>query len=74
MITLDQATELFREIVKKSEKKYMIETVWEISLDDPIYAMIAVDENGDQVFPGEVFPSIRKADGSLIDFSFPTTG
>lgn len=74
MITLDQAKEQFLEIVENAEKKYTIQTVWEISFDDPIYAMIAIDENGKQVFPGEVFPSIRKADGSLIDFSFPATG
>ena len=74
MITLEQAKEQFRKIVEKAEKRYTIQTVWEISFDDPIYAMIVTDEKGKQVFPGEVFPSIRKADGTLINFSFPTTG
>lgn len=74
MITLEQAKEQFLKIVEKSENEYTIQTVWEISLDDPIYAMIVIDEKGKQVFPGEVFPSIRKADGSLVDFSFPVTG
>ena len=74
MITLDQAKEQFLKIVEKAEKKYTIQNVWEISFDDPIYVMLAIDENGNQVFPGEVFPSIRKADGSLINFSFPATG
>lgn len=74
MITLEQAKEQFCKIIEKAEKRYTIQTIWEISFDDPIYAMIAIDEKGKQVFPGEVFPSIRKADGALINFSFPTTG
>lgn len=74
MITLEQAKEQFLKIVENTEKKYTIQVVWEIAFDDPIYAMIAVDESGKQVFPGEVFPSIRKADGSLVDFCFPETG
>lgn len=74
MITIDQAKEQFLNMIEKAEKKYTIQKVWEISFDDPIYAMIAIDQNGKQVFPGEVFQSIRKADGSLVDFSFPATG
>lgn len=74
MITIEQAKQQFQKLVESSEKKYTIQTVWEISFDDPIYAMIAIDENGNQVFPGEVFPSIRKDDGSLVDFRFPITG
>lgn len=74
MITIEQAKEKFRKLVESSEKKYTIQTVWEISFDDPIYAMIAIDENGNQVFPGEAFPSIRKNDGSLVNFQLPITG
>ena len=74
MITIEQAKDQFRKLVEDSEKKYTIQTVWEISFNDPIYAMIAIDENGNQVFPGEAFPSIRKNDGSLVNFQLPITG
>ena len=42
--------------------------------DDPIYAMIALDKDGEQIFPGEVFPSIRYTDGSLVFWEYPPTG
>ena len=74
MITLDQATKMFQKMVAEHNKPYKIEKVWEIMFDDPIYAVIVVDENGTQFFPGEVFPSIRKRDGAIIDFTFPATG
>lgn len=74
MITLEQATETFRQMVEKTEPKHTIEKVWEIMLEEPIYAMIAIDEGGNQVFPGEVFPSIRKKDGMIVNFTFPATG
>lgn len=74
MITLEQATERFQQMVSEADEKYTIEKIWEIMFDDPIYAILVVDTNGNQLFPGEVFPSIRKRDGALIDFTFPATG
>lgn len=74
MITLEQATMMFEDMVKNSDKAYSVEQVTEITFEDPIYVMIALDENGDQIFPGEAFPSIRKRDGELVNFAFPATG
>ena len=71
MVSLEQAREIFADLVKKSGEQYRIEQVQEIQFEEPIYVMIALDANGDQVFPGEKFPSIRKSDGALIDYSFP---
>lgn len=71
MVSLEQAKAIFAEIVKQSGEKYEIEQVQEIQLEEPLYVMIALDENGEQIFPGERFPSIRKKDGELIDYSFP---
>lgn len=74
MITLEQAKVMFEEMTKNSGKKYRLDQISEIAFDDPIYVMIALDEDGNQVFPGEVFPSIRKKDGAIINFTFPATG
>ena len=74
MITLEQAKVMFEEMTKNSGKKYRLDQISEIAFDDPIYVMIALDEDGNQVFSGEVFPSIRKKDGAIINFTFPATG
>ena len=74
MITIDQAEEMFEEMIKESKKKYYLDQISEISFEEPIYVMIALDDNGNQIFPGEVFPSIRKKDGAIIDYRFPATG
>lgn len=71
MVTLEQAKKKFAEMVAESEKNYQIDGIWEVSLAEPIYVMMVIDENGDQLLPGEAFQSIRKADGSLVDFRFP---
>ena len=74
MITIDQAKEMFEEMIKNSEKEYYFDQISEIAFEEPIYVMIALDKNGNQVFPGEVFPSIRKKDGAIIDYRFPVIG
>lgn len=74
MITMEQAKAMFEEMIKNSEKEYHIDQLSEIAFEEPIYVMIAVDKDGNQVFPGEVFPSVRKRDGAIIDFKFPETG
>ena len=74
MITIEQAKAMFEEMIKNSEKEYSCDQISEIAFEEPIYVMIALDKNGNQVFPGEVFPSIRKKDGAIINFTFPTTG
>lgn len=74
MITVEQAKAMFEEMIKNSDKKYRFDQISEIAFEDPIYVMIAIDEDGNQVFPGEVFPSIRKRDGAIINFRFPATG
>ena len=74
MITIEQAKAMFDEMIKNSKKKYFFDQISEIAFEDPIYVMIALDENGNQVFPGEVFPSIRKKDGAIVDYRFPATG
>lgn len=74
MITIDQAKEMFEEMIKNSEKEYYFDQISEIAFEEPIYVMIALDKNGNQVFPGEVFPSIRKKDGAIIDYRFPAIG
>ncbi len=74
MITIDQAKAMFEEMIKNCEEEYSFDQITEIAFEEPIYAMIALDKNGNQVFPGEVFPSIRKKDGAIINFIFPITG
>lgn len=74
MITKEQARAMFDEMIKNSGKSYRFDQMSEIAFEDPIYVMIAIDEEGNQIFPGEVFPSIRKKDGALIDFEFPAIG
>ena len=74
MITVEQAKAMFEEMIINSKKEYRLDQLSEIALEEPIYVMIAVDKEGNQIFPGEVFPSVRKSDGAIIDFSFPTTG
>lgn len=71
MITLERAKEMFAQMVSDSGKNYQIDAVWEIEYDDPIYVMTVIDEDGKQHLPGDLFQSIRKRDGSLIDYEFP---
>ena len=74
MISMEQAKAMFEEMIKESDKEYYFDQISEIAFVEPIYVMIALDKNGNQVFPGEVFPSIRKKDGKVIDYRFPATG
>ena len=74
MISLDCAKRMFEEMVNTKGGGYCVEQVSEIAFEDPIFVMIALDSEGNQIFPGEVFPSIRKKDGKFVDFSFPATG
>lgn len=74
MITQEHAKAMFEEMIRNNGKKYRFDQISEIAIEDPIYVMIAIDEDGNQVFPGEAFPSIRKRDGALVDFAFPSTG
>lgn len=74
MVTLEQAKSMFEDMIKNSSEAYRLDQVSEIALDDPIYVMIALDKEGNQIFPGEAFPSIRKSDGATINFAFPPTG
>lgn len=74
MITLEQAKEIFEEMIRSNHEGYQLEQISEIAFDEPIYVMIATDREGNQVFPGEVFPSIRKKDGAVVNFTFPATG
>lgn len=71
MITLEQAKKMFEDMIAESKKSYQVYEVWEIDLDEPIYVMTAIDEDGAQHFPGDPFQSIRKSDGALVDFEFP---
>ena len=71
MVTLEQAKSMFNKMVSDSEYSYEIFDVWEVKLNEPIYVMTVIDENGVQRFPGDPFPSIRKSDGELVDYSFP---
>lgn len=71
MVSLEQAKAIFADMIKQSGEPFEVEQVQEIQLEEPLYVMIALDEKGEQIFPGERFPSIRKADGALIDYSFP---
>ena len=74
MITMEQAKAMFEEMIKNSKKEYRLDQISEIAFEEPIYVMIAVDKDGNQVFPGEVFPSVRNRDGAIINFKFPATG
>ena len=64
---------MFEDMINKKDNGYHLEQISEISLEEPIYVMIAADKDGKQIFPGEVFPSIRKKDGALIGFRFLAT-
>ena len=74
MITLEQAKATFEDMVLKRGEGDRVNQISEITFDEPIYVMIALDKNGNQIFPGEVFPAIRKRDGAIVDFEFPATG
>lgn len=71
MITLEQAKKMFEDMIAKSQRSYQMYEAWEIDFDEPIYVMTVIDEDGVQHFPGDPFQSIRKSDGTLIDFEFP---
>lgn len=71
MITLEQAKKMFADMITESPQKYEIFEVWLIELDEPLYVMTVIDEDGNQHLPGDPFPSIRQADGKFVDYRFP---
>jgi len=80
MITLEEAMGMFQKMIDEHPEKYTIFEAWEIPYEDPVhgedplYIMTVLNENGEQFFPGEVFKSIRKRDGELVNFEFPVPG
>lgn len=54
----------------KSSDGYTLNQVSEIALEEPVYVVIAVDKNGNQVMPGQIFPAIRKKDGKIVNFDY----
>lgn len=71
MITLEQAESKFREIIASGDESVKIAKVWEIQFEDPLYVVMCIDKNGNKIYPGERYPSIRKSDGSVIDWKEP---
>lgn len=71
MITLEQAKAMFADMVTKCAEKFTIDDIWEVQFDEPIYVMTVIDTDGNQYLPGVKFPSIRKKDGTVIDYQFP---
>lgn len=71
MITLERARIMFADMVAKNEEKFVIDEIWEIQFDEPIFVMTVTDAEGVQYLPGVKFPSIRKSDGAIIDYQFP---
>lgn len=71
-ITLEEATEMFEKMVEQ-EKGYTVDQVWETRdpVFGPIFTMIAIDSEEEQVFPGIKLKSIRKEDGALVDYRIP---
>lgn len=70
MITMEQAKTMFANMIAESQKKYEIFEMWLIELDEPLYVMTVIDEEGNQHLPGDPFPSIRQVDGKFVDYSF----
>ena len=72
MVTLEQATDAFKEMIRQSSEMYTLADVWEIPADfGPFYAVLVIDKDGFCSLPGQFFPSIRKADGSLFQYNLP---
>ena len=46
MITLAQASAIFRKLIDEQEQEYTIDQISLIMFDDPIYVMIALDKDG----------------------------
>ena len=69
MITLERAKQLFEEMIKSNDG-YALDQVSEVALEEPVYVVIAVDKNGNQVLPGQIFPAIRKKDGKAVNFDY----
>lgn len=71
MVTLEEATAIFQKLIDEQAEKYILDQISLVMFDDPLYIMIARDKEGHQIFPGEVFPSIRYIDGSLVWWEYP---
>lgn len=71
MITLEQAEKKLRKIIAECDKSVKVLKVWEIQFDDPLYVVMCIDKNGDKIYPGERFPSIRKRDGAVVNWQEP---
>ncbi|MBQ9081966.1 MAG: hypothetical protein IJY28_00520 [Clostridia bacterium] len=73
MITLEQAIDMYTQMIKDSGQNYRIDFVWEIEDDDSkdgcLYIVMLLDEENVQHLPG-VFPAIRKSDGALIPWEY----
>lgn len=71
MITLEQAKIMFNDMIKDSGKDYKLDVVLVAEFDEPLYIPVLIDENGEQLLPGEKLQSIEKSTGRLVDYIFP---
>ena len=71
MITLEQAKLMFSEMIETSGGNYTLDFVMEAQFEEPLYVPVLIDENGEQLLPGEKLQSIEKSTGRLVDFIFP---
>ena len=71
MVTLKEAEKLFNEMIKNSGKNYKLDTILEAEFEEPLYVPVLIDENGEQLLPGEKISSIEKLTGNLVDFIYP---
>ena len=64
------AEKMFQEMISQYDG-IRIEEIIEDE-DEGLFVLFAVKDDGYQLWPGELFPSIRIKDGELVDFSLPT--
>ena len=58
-------------MIETSGGNYTLDFVMEAQFEEPLYVPVLIDENGEQLLPGEKLQSIEKSTGRLVDFIFP---
>lgn len=78
MISITEARFIAEEIARRSGRKLIITSFSELHDENDFESLylfsLKDEETGQHYYPGELFPSIRKGDGKLVDFSLPPPG
>lgn len=78
MISIEKAREIAQSLIDRAERAFEITSISELhgnTEEESLYIFGVKDPKSNKhYYPGQLFPSIRKSDGELIDFALIPPG